>query len=117
VTQRYVTLGDGRTIGLGKYVEAWRQCRQLAPGTPIGKGVDGWGQTAAEALVDLRRGLEDRINKGDPAFGKGRKWGREYQVETMRAAYALNQPRLVIYWLPPWLKGRFADRLAQRGEL
>jgi hypothetical protein len=60
--------------------------------------VDGWGQTAAEALVDLRRGLEDRINKGDPAFGKGRKWEWEYQIETTRAARELLlDPRLLFH--------------------
>lgn len=43
---RYVTLSDGRKIGLGRYVAAWKACRDLPPSTPIGRGIDGWGQTA-----------------------------------------------------------------------
>jgi hypothetical protein len=112
MTQRYVTLGDGRKIGLGAYVRAWTQCLALPPQTWIGKGVDGWGQTAREALADLRAGLEDRINRHDHRYGKGRKWGGDYQRETIQAAAALNTPRLRIHWLPQDLKRRFADRLS-----
>lgn len=39
--KRYVTLGDGRRIGIGRYVAAWKACIELSPNTPIGKGISG----------------------------------------------------------------------------
>ena len=33
--RRYVTLGDGRKIGLGAYVSAWKTCLTLPPDTHI----------------------------------------------------------------------------------
>lgn len=111
--KRYITLGDGRKIGLGKYVAAWKQCLALEPGTFIGKGVNGWGQTAGEALRDLREGLHDRINRHDPAYGKGRKWDTNWYREMVRAAHALNTPRLIVDWLPADLSARFSYRLRE----
>ena len=111
MSQRYIVLGNGRRIGLGAYVIAWKKCLELPPQTPIGKGVSGWGQTASEALQDLRFGLHDRINHRVAGFGHGRKWGHDWQRETHQAADRLNHPRLVIDWLPPWLAARFPDRL------
>lgn len=100
MTKRYITLGDGRTIGLGKYVTAWKACLELPPNTPIGRGINGWGQTAGEALVDLRRGLEDRINRQIPGYGVGRKWSSDWYFATWNASRQVNNPRLVVRWLP-----------------
>ena len=36
--KRYVRLADGRAIGLGRYVAAWKACKALPDGTPIGRG-------------------------------------------------------------------------------
>mgnify|MGYP000980371021 CR=1 FL=1 len=109
--RRYVTLGDGRKIGLGAYVSAWKTCLTLPPDTHIGRGVDGWGQTAADALRDLRAGMHDRINQHLPSHGRGRKWHHDWQRAMMQAAHRLNHPRLVIDGLPPELRDRFAHRL------
>lgn len=111
MSKRYVTLGDGRHIGLGAYVAAWRSCKTLEPSTYVGRGISGHGDTAGEALRQLREGMDDRINRHDPTFGHGRKWSYQWQAETMRAASALNTPRLVVHWLPAWLKEKFSDRL------
>lgn len=108
-----VTLADGRKIGLGKYVAAWRTCRELPPDTWIGKGVSGWGQTAGEALADLRRGLEDRINRHIPGYGVGRKWSSDWYFATWNASRAINNPRLIVRWLPADMMKipRFAERV------
>ncbi|MBR0998794.1 hypothetical protein ABIF65_003723 [Bradyrhizobium japonicum] len=98
--KRYVRLADGRAIGLGRYVAAWKACKALPDGTPIGRGVDGYGQTAAEALRDLRAGLADRINRHSPGYGRGRKWSADWQRHAMQAASAVNTPRLIVRWLP-----------------
>lgn len=107
--QHYITLGDGRRIGIAAYVRAWKQCKMFPAHTYIGKS--GWGQTAGEALRDLRAGLDDRINRRIPGYGVGRKWSDDYEREMLHARVRLNQPRLVIDWLPADLRDRFADRL------
>ena len=111
----YVTLGDGRHIGLGRYVEAWRECLRLVRAgkgkTWIGSGPRGYGETAAEALYDLREGMDDRINRHDPAYGKGRKWAWDWQRDARDLAWKLNN-RICIHWMRPEFKTRFADRLA-----
>lgn len=101
MTKRFITLGCGRTIGLGKYVAAWKQCLALEPKTWIGAGVSGVGESAGEALAGLRKGLDDRINRNIPGYGKGRKWSYEWQGAVYRAAGDLNNPRLIVRWLPP----------------
>lgn len=101
--KRYVTLADGRTIGLGKYVAAWKACKALPPQTWIGKDVSGWGQFAGEALADLESGMVDRINRNIPGYGVGRKWSSDWQCQMWRAASDLNTPRLLVRWVPPEL--------------
>lgn len=112
--KRYVTLGCGRPIGLGRYVAAWKACRDLPENTPIGRGVDGWGQNAGEALRDLRFGLHDRINRQIPGYGVGRKWSSDWYFATWTASRALNNPRLIVRWLPADMMKipRFAERVA-----
>lgn len=113
MTKRCIVLGCGRRIGLGRYVEAWKKCLDLPPKTWIGRGVDGWGQTAGDALRDLRKGLNDRINKHLPWYGKGRKWESDWQAGMWRASRDVNNPRLLIHWLPPELMkvARFKERV------
>lgn len=108
---RYIVLGCSRRIGLGAYVKAWKQCLALSAETWIGRGVDGYGQNAGEALRDLRRGMHDRINRHLPDYGKGRKWDSDWQRHMTQAAHAVNHPRLIIDWLPAELMTRFAHRL------
>jgi hypothetical protein len=114
MTRRYVTLSDGRKIGLGAYVRAWKTCKLLDPKTHIGRGIDGYGQTAEEALHDLRAGIDDRINRHDKAYGVGRKWDSEWWWDTWRASRDLRQSRLAIHWIPRDLKERFGHRIAER---
>ena len=117
-SKRYITLGCGRRIGLGRYVAAWKQCLVLPPTVWIGPGISGWGQSAGEALRDLRAGLDDRINRNIPGYGKGRKWSSDWYWPMVRAARDVNNPRLVIRWLPPELMKvpRLKDRVEQWRE-
>jgi hypothetical protein len=110
---RAITLGCGRQIGLGRYVAAWKACLGLPASTHIGRGVDGWGQNAGEALHDLRAGMDDRINRHLPWYGKGRKWDNDWQRSMLQASHALNYPRLIIRWLPADLMkiDRFRERV------
>ena len=117
-TKRYVTLGCGRQIGLGRYVAAWKQCLALPPKTSVGPGISGWGQNAGEALADLRAGLDDRINRHLPWHGKGRKWDSDWQRGMTQAAQQINAPRLIVRWLPPDLMKvpRLRERVLQGRE-
>lgn len=106
----FITLPNGRKVGLGVYAKAWRELLKANPKEQI-KGFGYFSETAESILYEMRGGLAERINAKIPGYGVGRKWANEWYTETWRAARALNEPRLVIDWLPPWLKGRFADRL------
>lgn len=115
--KRYVTLGDGRAVGLGNYVKAWKTALS-APADARFKGKPsdptGWmgGYDRAEVLREFRDGLHDRINRHIPDYGKGRKWDRDWFWMMWRAARDLNTPRLAIHWLPPELRERFEHRMA-----
>lgn len=111
MSTRYVTLGDGRKIKLGAYVRAWQACRSLPAKTPIGRGIDGWNQSAGEALRALRCGMDDRINRHIPSFGIGRKWDSDWQRTTRQFARAVNTARLIVRWAPKEFRARLADRL------
>lgn len=111
MTARAIKLGNGRRIGLGAYVAAWRTLRTMAPDTWIPTCPDGWSGTAADALAQCRAGMHDRINRHIASYGRGRKWAPDWQRETLQAAGRLNTPRLIIDWLPMHLKTRFAHRL------
>lgn len=118
--QRVVYLPQGRCVTLGNYVHAWRLAL-IAPDTAVFKNAFTWyPQTKQEILREFRLGLHDRINRRIDGFPgtlrprphpDTRKYDYQWQLETYRAAIQLNQPRLIIDWLPPWLKTRFAYRL------
>jgi hypothetical protein len=55
--------------------------------------------------------MHDRINRHIPGFGIGRKWDQDWQRQTCHAANLLNMPRVIIDWLPPEYRTRFAHRL------
>jgi len=119
--QRVVTLGDGRQVGLGGYVKAWKAALAAPAGSTFDKGFNWWPETREEILRTFRKGLQDRINRRIDGFPgalrpegpRGRKWTSEWQTETRRAAQQLNS-RVVIHWLPAWLKPRFAHRIEER---
>jgi hypothetical protein len=114
-------LGDGRTVSLGAYVKAWKAALAAPAGSTFDKGFNWYPETREETLRTFRKGLADRINRRIDGFPgalrpevfRGRKWSYEWQVETSRAAQQLNS-RVVIHWLPIWLKARFAHRIEDR---
>lgn len=58
----------------------------------------------------FRQCLMAKINRQEPAC-RGRKDHRDWCMEQWRASRQLNDPRLVIDWLPADLRTRFAHRL------
>ncbi len=113
--QRTVRLGSGRRVSLGDYVRAWRIALAAPANTWFRETPCSWaGGDRAQVLREFRKGLDDRINRHVPHYGKGRKWKEQWQIETLRAAREINHPRLAIHWLPAWLKPRYAHRLVER---
>lgn len=113
VGARYVTLGNGRRVGLASYVAAWRACLAADPAQPIRMDLHGLpGSTAADVLRQFRDGLHDRINRHIPGYGVGRKWSPDWQREAIHFAAQVNTPRLVVRYLPKDFRGlRFMHRL------
>lgn len=110
--QRIVTLGHGKTVTLAAYVRGIRLCKASPPKTTFKQGLCGWWPEPRETILrEFMEGVHDRINQHVAGYGQGRKWVYEWQIETYRASRQLNHPRLVIDWLPLWLKPRFAHRL------
>lgn len=111
---RYVTLGNGRQVGLGAYVAAWRAVNAAPDGQEYSHGLTGcWSVTALEIRAEYAEGLHDRINGHVTWYGRGRKWDADWQRATMQSARRLNTPRLSVRAteLPPWLRGRMTHRL------
>lgn len=115
ISPRRIRLPSGHSVTLGEYVRSWKALQTLAPD----RLVERWSHFATPAGEILRAisfGVHDRINRRLPWYGQGRKWDSQWQLETYRAAQQLNHPRLVIRWLPVWLKARFAHRLRENGS-
>lgn len=110
---RVITLPNGKACGLPRYCAAWRALRALPADARI-VGFDHFPEPAERVLRALRRGLHDRINRHDPAFGKGRKWDHSWQTDALRVAIKVNDPRLAIHApeLPLEWRERFAHRLS-----
>lgn len=120
--KRVVYLPQGRQVTLGDYVRAWKLAITAPEGAVFTKAFNWYPETKCDVLREFRRGLHDRINRriqGFPgtlrphAYPDTRKHDYQWQIETQRAAIQLNQPRVIIHWLPPWLKTRFAHRLRE----
>jgi hypothetical protein len=107
-----IRLGDGHRVSLGTYLRAWKAALAAPHDAWFPRTPCSWaGGDRDQVLREFRAGIDDRINRHLPDYGRGRKWDPTWQLETLRAARALNHPRLVISWLPQWLKARYASRL------
>lgn len=118
MTQRVVIV-QGCRIGLGTYAEGWRRVRELKPDVQV-KCFNWFADSAANTLRRFREGMHDRINRRVDGFGhvlrpetkRGRKDCSDWYWLMWRTSRQLNTPRLVIHWLPPELRERFAHRLS-----
>lgn len=111
-----IRLGNGHSVSLGAYVAA---IKAVDLTRTYDHGFTGWAPvTGATVLEEFREGVHDRINRHDPAYGKGRKWANEWFWDTMRAARKLNTPRLRVYAseVPMWLRARVEHRLAHHDD-
>lgn len=108
------TLPNGRRVGHGTYVRAWRALQAM----PADALVPGWGHfptSAASILGSMRAGVLDRVNRHDCSARRGRKWAPEYQLNLARDACRVNESAQRIRYSgrnllsTPELKRRFPD--------
>jgi hypothetical protein len=106
------------TVTLGVYVSTWKTVKRSPLGTEYRSGLNTWWPTSREeVLSQYRNGLHDRINRHVKAYGVGRKWCPDWQRTTQQFAQSINTPRLVIHWVPPWLRDRIKPRPTEDKEL
>jgi hypothetical protein len=74
VSARAVTLPNGRRVGLGTYVAAWKRLKVIAAEEPgaLMPGWDAFPTPAADILAAMRRGMHERISAGIPYSARGR---------------------------------------------
>ena len=122
-SKRYVTLGDGRKVGLGQYTNAWKRAKAL-PSTAEVRGAPGSADrgdvtTAKQAVEQFRAGVHDRINQKMPGFQQGRKWDDTWQNDARRLAETMKMKAEVPAGQahPVDLRPKVADRLAPDTKL
>ena len=87
-----ITLPNGRKIAATEYMKAIRTVRTLPDGTYIEKA----GATKEQILSQYSRMMNNKINKGDKDYMKGRKWSSDYQRSAVKTAIRVNTPRLIV---------------------
>lgn len=107
-----IVLGDGRRVPMRNYVAGWRKAAELPATVWCDRTPSGWPGTAGEALREFRAGMHDRINRHLPWYGRGRKWGDDWQRAATITAAHVNTPRVLVRWLPVDLRDRLKHRLA-----
>jgi hypothetical protein len=88
--RRCIVLPNGNRCGVATYVAAWHTLKTIAPDEHV-KGFHWWPEKASRILRELRYGMHDRINRHDPAYGRGRKWFDDYQTHQSRDARRVNE--------------------------
>jgi hypothetical protein len=113
--QVVITLGDGTQIDVRDYAKMWRRVKEAPPGSTFNRSLrSSWIPVTREELLEqFSYGMNDRISRHIPGYGVGRKWDQDWQNSTWRVSRQINHPRLILSWLPPWLKKRFAHRLRE----
>jgi hypothetical protein len=84
-----IGLPNGRKCSIPTYIASWRALKALPADAEV-KGWEWYPVPAGDVLRELRAGIHDRINRKDPAYGKGRKWDPRYQIDLRRDADCVN---------------------------
>lgn len=121
-SRRVVTLPNGRVVGLGGYVAAWRNLKDMDArnlGNLCLVGFYHEPETAAYILRKLREGMHDRINRHLPWWEKGRKWKVDeqhwYAHDAQRLRDIRNRIRVYQFHTDSCRK-RFSHLLAKYGD-
>lgn len=112
---RTIRLGNGRSVSLRAYIDAWRRVIHAPSSTTFHAALthpfDHRDETNRDILLgQFRAGLDDRINRHIAWYGHGRKWSYQWQSEAINLAVHANTPRLVLRYIPPDFRDRFRHR-------
>lgn len=113
-----IGLPNGRQVGIGVYVKAYRELRKMDPDTRV-KGFGYGSERAADILYAMRGMFSEVINRHDRSYGVGRKWDNDYQVRLWRDSRRLQDiaKRIRVYQFETEeARSRFSDRLSNRDE-
>ncbi len=120
-SKRAITLPNGRRVGLGVYVDAWKRLvvlEQTQPGAMV-HGFSDWPDSAERVLREIRAGLHDRINRHIPGR-QGRKWDDHYQRQLFQDSQKINTARRFRIYRSninlPELRDRFNHLFASYGD-
>ena len=108
---------SAKTVTVGQYVKAWKDCKAAPVGTEYDHGLGGWSPATREVILrEFEEGLHDRINRHIEGYRVGRKWDSDYQRSMAHAARAVNTPRLIVRCVPMDLRKRLAHRIYNEEE-
>lgn len=113
--KRYITLPNGKPVSLPVYCSAWCTLHTLDPDERI-SGFDHFPMEAGRVLREIQRGVQDRINRHLPGYGRGRKWSDDWQRAAGHTARRVNTPRLIVCLPevhPVELRARLTHRIHQ----
>jgi hypothetical protein len=102
-----------RRVTVAAYVAAVKRAR-AAPEATFKQGLESWWPTTgAEIRQQFRAALDRRIMRHAPHYGRGRKWGADYQRAAIQTAAKVNvNPRVIVR--EQSVDWRFRARLARR---
>jgi len=112
--KHFITLPNGRNVGLGVYVRAFNELKKTPPNEMV-RGFDYFAAPAGEILRKMRESITDRINRHLPHFGKGRNYAPEIEFGVRNLACDLARRVVVressVRHLPSKILARVAHRL------
>lgn len=86
-----IGLPNGRRCSIiPSYIASWRALIAMDGGAEV-RGWDWHSTPARDILRRLRGDLNERINRHLPAYGQGRKWDRQWQIDCRRDARIVNE--------------------------
>lgn len=121
MSKRKIILFPGKAVGLGVYVRAWKNAKELPGDTILPYGPGSWSPiTVDECLRRMRASIHDRINKHVKTYGVGRKWKSDWQISAWRDSRKLRDHadrRVRFYQLETAeARGRFSHLLARHDD-
>jgi hypothetical protein len=115
-----IVLPNGDDVRLRAYVGAWRALLDMPSEIRAGRTFLGWSHFAEDGEVilrEMRRGMDERINRHVPGYGVGKKWGSDYFHACLRDATRLNSRTVIHRFETEAARLRFPDREMYPGNV